>query len=51
MTRTRTHPRNRSIGRRDQQKLGLLVNENRRVALDEIPPNDIVGPLLIAGHE
>ena len=39
-----TQPVDRAAGKRDQQKLGLLVNEDRRVALDEVPPNDIVGP-------
>lgn len=43
---TPTQPVNQTAAQRYEQQLGLLADEDRQVALDQISPNDIVGPLI-----
>ncbi len=36
---------------RHEQQLGVLSDQNGRLPFDQIAPEDVVGPLLIAGNE
>src|ERR1700689_5105556 len=54
VTRARTHPRNRSIGRRGSGINSSSVPRQRspsRGLLGEIAPDHVIGPLLVAGDE
>jgi len=40
-----------AAGPREQQQLGILADEDGRMACGEIAPEHVVGPLLIPGNE
>ncbi len=40
-----------ATSQRHEQQLGVLADKNGRLPFDQIAPENVVGPLLIAGNE
>jgi hypothetical protein len=48
---TAPEPVNHAAAQRDEQQLGVLADKDGRLPFDQIAPENVVGPLLIAGNE
>lgn len=48
---TAPEPVDHAAAQRDEQQLGVLADEDGRLPFDQVAPQNVVGPLLIAGNE